>query len=336
MKQDEGRVEGAGFPNGGEVRGASRRYKHLMAVVAVGAHTQVARLARHQPSLNHPPSTLHPDLRDLGHPRARTVVTAVTVWASFRPTPESRRTAQLLLAEDSYANDPCPDDRCCRRRGGSDDFRRPTGPFLQRRLVLGNQRRRSDAGRTGQAYKQAPFVGIEWLITRTHGGLYISGGEAFFKTQTLVQRDFSPDSGARIIVSRTCGSSTSRSWDSRASIALPSICRHRFTLNQIVNAVARPPFGTQDQFDATQSLIQDQKVVFSPLLIVGGQYALRNFSVFGHDEQWRERDFLILNEGLGRVELILCSKQQDEPRRRRSNSACQHMDGSAEVSPGIP
>jgi hypothetical protein len=135
---------------------------------------------------------------------------------------------------------------------------------------------------TGQAYKQAPFVGIEWLITRTHGGLYVSGGEAFFKTQTLVQRDFSPDSGARVIDLKNM-----RKLDV-AIMGFPGehlrfhpYAGIGFTLNQIVDAVARPPFGTQDQLEATQSLIQDQKVAFSPLLIVGGQYALRKVSVFG-------------------------------------------------------
>ena len=33
---------------------------------------------------------------------------------------------------------------------------------------------------TGGSYSFAPMVGAEWLITRTHGGLYISAGQAFF------------------------------------------------------------------------------------------------------------------------------------------------------------
>ena len=32
----------------------------------------------------------------------------------------------------------------------------------------------------------APLVGIEWLITRTHGALYISGEQAFFKATSSV------------------------------------------------------------------------------------------------------------------------------------------------------
>lgn len=33
----------------------------------------------------------------------------------------------------------------------------------------------------------APLVGVEWLITRTHGALYISGEQAFFKATSSVQ-----------------------------------------------------------------------------------------------------------------------------------------------------
>src|SRR5690242_4237867 len=42
---------------------------------------------------------------------------------------------------------------------------------------------------SGAAYKTAPYAGIEWLITRTRGGLYISAGEAFLKSKTLTFRD---------------------------------------------------------------------------------------------------------------------------------------------------
>ena len=38
---------------------------------------------------------------------------------------------------------------------------------------------------TGGSYSFAPMIGAEWLITRTHGGLYISAGQAFFNTSTL-------------------------------------------------------------------------------------------------------------------------------------------------------
>src|SRR4051794_37631128 len=54
---------------------------------------------------------------------------------------------------------------------------------------------------SGQMYRQSPMAGIDWLITRSRGGLYISGSQSFFKQQTFTLRDPSApvDSGPRVI-----------------------------------------------------------------------------------------------------------------------------------------
>ena len=41
---------------------------------------------------------------------------------------------------------------------------------------------------SGQNYVQAPTVGVEWLITRTHGGLYVSGAQTFFSQHSFTLR----------------------------------------------------------------------------------------------------------------------------------------------------
>jgi hypothetical protein len=136
---------------------------------------------------------------------------------------------------------------------------------------------------SGQAYKQAPFVGIEWLITRTHGGMYISGGEAFFTQQTFIARDpAQPDSGLRIVDIKNM-----RKLDV-AIMGFPGehlrfhpYAGVGFTLSQIVDAHARPPFGNVDQATYATQVIQNEKAAFSPLFIVGGQYAFKKVSVFG-------------------------------------------------------
>jgi len=136
---------------------------------------------------------------------------------------------------------------------------------------------------SGQAYKQAPFVGVEWLITRTHGGMYISGGEAFFTQQTFVARDpAQPDSGLRVVDLHNM-----RKLDF-AIMGFPGehlrfhpYAGVGFALSQIVDAHAQPPFGNADQAAYAAQVIQDEKVSFSPLVIVGGQYQLKKVSVFG-------------------------------------------------------
>jgi hypothetical protein len=151
---------------------------------------------------------------------------------------------------------------------------------------------------SGQAYKQAPFVGVEWLITRTHGGLYVSGGQAFFTQQTFVARDpAQPDSGLRIVDIKNM-----RKVDF-AVMGFPGehlrfhpYAGIGFTLNQIVEAHARPPFGTAAQAAYADQTIQDGKVAFSPLLIVGGQYQMKKVSIFGQGLLSQvERQFIAYN-----------------------------------------
>ena len=136
---------------------------------------------------------------------------------------------------------------------------------------------------SGQAYKQAPEAGVEWLITRTHGGLYISAGQAFFTQQTFVARDpASADSGSRVVDVKNL-----RKLDV-AVMGFPGDYQRfhpyagvGFALSEAASAVPRGPFSNSGQLAFATQTIQDSKVGFSPLFIAGGQYRLRLASVFG-------------------------------------------------------
>ena len=60
---------------------------------------------------------------------------------------------------------------------------------------------------TAEKYKPYPLAGVEWLITRSHAGLYMSGSQAFFTQQAFTFRDpNSPaDSGVRVIDLKNMG-----------------------------------------------------------------------------------------------------------------------------------
>jgi hypothetical protein len=152
---------------------------------------------------------------------------------------------------------------------------------------------------SGQQYRQAPLAGIDWLITRTHGGLYISGGQSFFKQQTFTLRDPSApvDSGARVIDMKNLR---------RLDVAVMGFPGEHlrfhpyvgagFTLLQIPSASAQGPFSTSDQLDYADQVIQNEKVGFSPLVIVGGQYRLSGVSVFGQATATpAQKNFLLYN-----------------------------------------
>jgi hypothetical protein len=152
---------------------------------------------------------------------------------------------------------------------------------------------------SGQAYRQAPLAGIDWLITRTHGGLYISGGQSFFNQQTFTLRDRTApiDSGFRIVDLKNLR---------KLDVALMGFPGEHlrfhpyvgigFAFAQIGSAAARGPFATIDQFNEADAVIQDERVGVSPLLLLGGQYRMRRFSVFGQaSASPAQKNFLLYN-----------------------------------------
>jgi opacity protein-like surface antigen len=136
---------------------------------------------------------------------------------------------------------------------------------------------------SSQNYRQSALVGVDWLITRTHGGLYISGAEAFFHQQTFVPRDpAAADSGFRAVDLKNM-----RKLDV-AVMGFPGehlrfhpYVGAGFTLAQVATAEPQPPFANADQLNSAEDVIQQKKGGFSPLFIAGGQYRLHWASVFG-------------------------------------------------------
>jgi hypothetical protein len=136
---------------------------------------------------------------------------------------------------------------------------------------------------SGGKYVQAPMVGFDWLITRTHGGVYMAGSETFFSQHSFTLQDpFSADSGLRAISVKNL-----RRFDVAAMGFPGEYMRWHpyvgagFTLGEVATARAEGVFSTVDQATFAAQVIHDDKVSFSPLFIGGAQYRLRYFSVFG-------------------------------------------------------
>jgi hypothetical protein len=152
---------------------------------------------------------------------------------------------------------------------------------------------------TTQKYQGHPLAGVEWLITRSHAGLYVSASQAFFTTQALTFRDpNSPaDSGLRVIDLQNM-----RKLD-LALMAFPG--RHDrihpyvgagFSLEQIASATPQGPFGNVDQIAFAQATIQDRKVMISPMFIAGIQGRASWFSVFAQGVATvAQNDFILYN-----------------------------------------
>jgi hypothetical protein len=136
---------------------------------------------------------------------------------------------------------------------------------------------------SGQHYIQAPVIGIDWMITRTHGGIYVSGSEAFFSQHTFTLRDpVSPDSGLRPIAIKNLR---------RLDVAVMGFPGDHlnvhpyvgagFSLGQVATVEAQGVFSNSDQLVFANQVISDERVAFTPLGIVGAQWRLKRASVFG-------------------------------------------------------
>jgi opacity protein-like surface antigen len=131
-------------------------------------------------------------------------------------------------------------------------------------------------------YQYAPVAGVEWLITRTRGGLYIGFSQAFMTTQTLFAANPSaPDTSMRPIDLKNM-----RKLDVTLMgfpgnhVRLHPYVGIGFTVSQVAEAEGVGPYTSVDEFDATERQILATKVGFSPTVMGGLQYRLSPISVF--------------------------------------------------------
>jgi hypothetical protein len=141
---------------------------------------------------------------------------------------------------------------------------------------------------TTTQHGQAPQLGGETLITRSHGGLYISLDQAFFTgTSTMIDA-----SGTERIVDIKD--------NRRATIAAMIFPKAfgwirpyggvGFAMNFLQNANVR---GGADA--ATAQLLEQQKSASVPIFMVGTQLQLLRFSVFGQASYMPAQNAFLLN-----------------------------------------
>jgi hypothetical protein len=154
-------------------------------------------------------------------------------------------------------------------------------------------------GDSGQAYRQAPLAGIDWLITRSKGGLYVSGGQAFFHEKTVTFRDpnFPVDSGFREIQLKNL-----RRLDVAVMGFPGDFLRFHpyvgagFSVASVGDAEATGPFANTTQLDFANQVITTEKVQAGPMGIIGGQWRFKWASAFGQlTVSTAHKDFILYN-----------------------------------------
>lgn len=139
----------------------------------------------------------------------------------------------------------------------------------------------------------APLAGVEWLITRTHGALYLSGEQSFFKATSSVQDRFGQDYRVAIRDMRRY---------TAAALAFPVTWGTvrpyggvGFSLNNIQRAslVDVPSTDTSSADVAAQLAQQKDRVSFITMAGIQGQY--QRVSLFGQVTYMPAKSAFLLN-----------------------------------------
>jgi hypothetical protein len=140
----------------------------------------------------------------------------------------------------------------------------------------------------------APLGGIDWLITRTNGGLYVSYDRSFFSQFMFVNDSASPAQFTPCASDPTitCGRQVAIKDMDRATLAgvlfpMQTYRLHPYfgfgaTLLRISSTdPGQGAFASSTQRNLVFNTVQSGKAVASPLIIVGAQLRLLKFSAFG-------------------------------------------------------
>ena len=124
----------------------------------------------------------------------------------------------------------------------------------------------------------APMGGLDWLITRSRGGMYVSFTQAFFDRTEQMHAE-----GDSI---RNVDLKNMRRFDIAAMIFPGQSLRFKpyagigFSIDQIASAVPQGTFSNPDAFASADALITQLRTSVSPVLMLGTQFELAGASLF--------------------------------------------------------
>jgi hypothetical protein len=130
----------------------------------------------------------------------------------------------------------------------------------------------------------SPLAGLDWLITRTNGGLYVSFDHSFFKRDSVFVNDsLSPlDTVPRTIIL----SGLRRFTIAGMLFPMQSYRMHPYigfgaTLSHIAKATPIGAYRNGTQRALVEATVQQFRSTAAPVVIVGTQLRLLKFSAFG-------------------------------------------------------
>lgn len=143
----------------------------------------------------------------------------------------------------------------------------------------------------------APLAGIDWMITRSHGGLYVSVDQSFFSTQGSFKEVGLSGLQDRVVTLNNL----QRISAAIVGFPMQSPNLHPYVglgagMNRIGSVGSTTPFDNAAQLNAAADSVQSKRVAFAPFLLAGVQKRLPMFSVFVHGTgTFLHNDFFLHN-----------------------------------------
>lgn len=141
----------------------------------------------------------------------------------------------------------------------------------------------------------APMVGIDWMITRTRGGLYVGIDESFFSSAAFYRRPYVTGDPAAVMRNMRRVTLAGMLFPLQRPYTHPyvgfGLALHQLGDVGLNNTISIPALAS-----AAQDSLMAKKVTIAPLAIVGVQQRLPGFSVFAQGSgTWLQNGFLLRN-----------------------------------------
>jgi hypothetical protein len=144
----------------------------------------------------------------------------------------------------------------------------------------------------------APQVGVDWVITRTNGGLYVSYDEALFSTLgAFTDRDPSNVSFNHLVdLENLRRVNVAGMFFPMQTPTLHPYLGLGVSFTQIATALMQGGTASTSRPAAAADSVQTKRSTFSPMLLIGAQARLPRFSVFAQGTAASQTDYF-LNRG---------------------------------------
>lgn len=141
----------------------------------------------------------------------------------------------------------------------------------------------------------APMVGIDWLITRSKGGLYVGVDQSFFSSAAFYKRPYAAGDPAALLRNLRRVSLAGMLFPMQRPQTHPYL-GFGFSLNQINDVTLERSLALPALQTAALDSLQAKKVTIAPMVIAGIQQRLPGFSVFAQGSgTWLQKGYFLRN-----------------------------------------